>query len=748
MALGFAQTPGLDALGSAAGDIINSVFGDVLGTLTGEDSFRLLYKQDETGQTGIKQYNDEAADRSKWSGTTDKSIPEYFFLLKYPYSRFGIDAIGFKGIQSSTIQIPFNVNPQRETITEPHAYTVQYAQGGGKIINSEGMVSKDIQISGSTGVYPGERRARLPDSGIGSGFEGFKFLETVFRRYAFLKRYGDMGNLLQLIYVSRRRQEAWVVEPKTFTSEDAVEHNFNLHYNIQLETLYPYDGSDTKGIAERLLDAIPFYREFDAILQRTSEFVDQLNAAAGQISSIVDSFSSTIMARVIALANTYADVKAGRLPNFVNFKRDAVRSLIEDLRAVHAALEIAGDEKNAKKVADAEREVLKWLFNDKAFEETPNDKADRINNTQKNQVASHTDPDGNIIDSEEAATAGQESVDTGNPYTSPDGTPTIGGAEIPPAATDLLGGDREQPASLPGSDTYAANNAQTDDVAQTTKTNSTVGGGALDIADGDPSKFNVSRPVSEDINPNTLIPPKSARIASQIDWNKSWVETLKNIDTANSDIVTATVKLGDDVRSIAERLLGDSGRWTELVLLNDLKYPYFASQDVIDSEGLTNVIAYGSDILYPKPKSAAAVSSKRVFRKESEQSIALTPFERALGADIKIDSQTRDVIFSTDDLVLAYGIENLEQFIRKRVLLKKGQLRRAARLGFSHIVGQKEVVIEFVKAEARGLFRDDDRISSCEAVDIQIEAQVVVVALLVRVKDLQDPIIVKEKIAI
>jgi hypothetical protein len=311
-------TPALESFTGSVGAIIDSVVGDFLDTLTGQDKFRKLYDQSETGNDadGFRQYGSTPADRRLWHTIqADRTQPDYYFLLKY---------------KGKIVQVDFNINPQRETITEPHGTTTTYTQGGGKLITSEGMVSKDITIQGTTGFYPNERRTRLPDSGIGSGFEAFKNLQNVFRRYCFLKRYGDLTKELSLIYVNRRSQESWVVEPKVFTSEDAVEHNFHKSYTIQLETLYPYSGAETKGLVERLLDTVPGWKTFDAVAQRLSESVDVLNASAGKISSIVNGFATTILRRVNALANSIADVKAGRLPNVANFKRDSVQGLIRE----------------------------------------------------------------------------------------------------------------------------------------------------------------------------------------------------------------------------------------------------------------------------------------------------------------------------------------------------------------------------------------------------------------------------------
>jgi hypothetical protein len=131
-----------------------------------------------------------------------------------------------------------------------------------------------------------------------------------------------------------------------------------------------------------------------------------------------------------------------------------------------------------------------------------------------------------------------------------------------------------------------------------------------------------------------------------------------------------------------------------------------------------------------------------VWRNETDQSLALSPLERAFGSDVLIDEKTGDIAWTENDLALAYGIDNIGQFIRFRATLTKGLFRRASRLGFSRVIGFSAGVSESViAAEARGMFKDDERISSCEVVDIKRIGQALSITLMVRVKNRQDPII-------
>lgn len=689
---------------TAAGDLINSVVGNLIDTITGNTKLDRLTTQDESD---IKQYPQQKVDIRGWTTIpTDRTVQSYRFLLKY-----GPDLI----------EIPFNINPQTETISEPHAVTVTYTQGGGKIIHSDGMVTKDITITGTCGLYPGEKRNPLPSSGVGSGLEAFKQLQMVFRRYCFLRRYGNLQNNLQLIYINRRRQESWVVEPKVFTSEDSIANNFQFTYQIQLETLYPYDGNETKGLIENIMAAVPGWQQFDALVQRIGEAVDVLNVSVGQISAIVDGFGATTFSRVVSLVNAYADVKAGRFPNYAEFSRNSVKDTISQLRRAQTLLSLANAPEYAKQVADVERQITQSLSsNDELFDQN-NTAVQTANLTsfQSSQQSNFFDSNGNAVSPTEATAAGAVTAR--------------------PDTTLQFGSNQNSPLPLPGSATYQAQQAALEGLP--TQSSATVGNKSLDLtASGAVIKNQQSDMAS------TAIPPTTRDIEAQLNWSATWDQMLANILPANADYRTVLVAQDDSLETLAYKVLGDHGRWVELAQLNNLRYPYVASRDYITANNLTNVIAYGDPILYPVPK-VKNVNRQRKWRNEDKQSVKLTPFERALGSDIYIDEETGDGVWGDNDLVLAYGTQNISQFCRGPTMIKKGTYRRALNYGFSNFVGMSVDAIQSVlRAEARSIYAGDDRISSSEITEFFETAGVMLYKLEVRVVNQQQPITITGRV--
>lgn len=697
----------ISEIGDLGSELVDTLAGDLL-TAFGLSTLKQLNEQ---GESDFKQWNTNEIDIRQWFGPTDTLQPPFILMLKGQV----------KGI-SKIVRFPFLISPQSEQITEPAATTIQYTQGGGKITQSEGGISKEIVVSGTFGLYPNQNSPRRPSSGIRSGFEAINTLKMVFRRYLFLKRYGDLTKTIQLIYITRRRQEAWVVEPKSLVIDDAADHNFHSRYTITMEALYPYDGAEVKGLMERLLDAVPGYEEFNWITQTLCEAVDGLNAFTGQISSLINNFFVVGYTPLVNLANACADLATGRLPNLQSFKRDSLKGLAQIFRDMGFALERAGLKEAAFFCFLANKGINKVLLKNDLFQRKPNTRAQQLERLAEKTVDSFRTPQGIAVARDEAN--------------------RVGAANATPDAGQLLGGTKKTPTALLGSQTLASQEAK----KALTKQSAARSPGSETISTTSSNAY--SKNVPQVLDPNQLVPPSTADLTSNAAWRSAMETYLANINPANSDFTTATVAIGDDISALAYKLTGDHARWPELVLLNNLEYPYVASRAHIDANGLKNVLAYGEQILYAIPKRKNLGSDRRLFRNETEFSLQLSPFERALGNDILIDEKTGDVVWGANDLELTYGVDNIKQFIRKRVTLKKGTLRRALSLGLSDYIGvsDTEGLEAIITAEAEALVADDDRISAIRVLEVKKNAQALQLTLAAFVKDIQDPIIIPVEI--
>lgn len=113
----------------------------------------------------------------------------------------------------------------------------------------------------------------------------------------------------------------------------------------------------------------------------------------------------------------------------------------------------------------------------------------------------------------------------------------------------------------------------------------------------------------------------------------------------------AEVHHGDTLQRISLRELGDASRWVELVLLNELRPPYIAS------DHSAGVLAYGDSIKIPAPASGVSASES---------------LDALYGRDLKL---RRGQLAGVDgDLELVGGIPNFSQAIGLHVSVEKKEL--------------------------------------------------------------------------
>lgn len=112
-------------------------------------------------------------------------------------------------------------------------------------------------------------------------------------------------------------------------------------------------------------------------------------------------------------------------------------------------------------------------------------------------------------------------------------------------------------------------------------------------------------------------------------------------------IASDTVKAGENIVSLASRLLGDPQAWTELVRLNRLRAPYLAD------EARPGVLSPGDAVLYPSPTAPAAPP-------DAARLAALT-YKR----DLRVSG--RDLVLSGGHLTTEVGLPNLRTAITRRL---------------------------------------------------------------------------------
>lgn len=165
------------------------------------------------------------------------------------------------------------------------------------------------------------------------------------------------------------------------------------------------------------------------------------------------------------------------------------------------------------------------------------------------------------------------------------------------------------------------------------------------------------------------------------------------------------VQRGDNIFSIAEKLFGNPERWFELVLLNDLVFPY-----ITDGAGGDKVKGVGDTLFYITE--GTDMTTFQIYLKEYEI------FDVSLyGCDIAI-SDTREIMFSDNDVGFFYDERLVRQSILLRFTTELGSYRLNPNFGFPVIVGTKEMLP--VLTILNSVLSSDFRVSRANIMNIEV----------------------------
>ena len=193
---------------------------------------------------------------------------------------------------------------------------------------------------------------------------------------------------------------------------------------------------------------------------------------------------------------------------------------------------------------------------------------------------------------------------------------------------------------------------------------------------------------------NTRRPPQTAGSST----------FLGNEPTAGS-VGQDVVHVGDDIRAVAGRLLGDRGRWKVLVVLNDLKTPYIASTSA------PGVLAPGDPVLYPSPStrgvqaSFVGGSNASTLETEDDGQGIYGPVQQVYGRDLRLSSVPASIAGGVDltdldigqngDLSSIAGVPNVDQGLRIKFSTNQSELPVHPNFGAKFPIGSKATNIAF-----------------------------------------------------
>ena len=305
--------PSLGPFGNIVEDFTKSL-QNIFGTSTTEAS-KLTYLKElvVSKGTGHSTFVPE-----NWTGNTNRIGAK----LRYGFSVINIDQIGsnglktFDGLQNGDLLKTYYLDIPPQAISQKEIFATNItATRRGIVVESEGVVFKDIIISGTTGVFPGKRdgfggeqvdykkltqaptkaggvqaEGTSKSSTIVSGYSEFLGLRAYFLKYAQSKIEAN-GNLF-LVFINEKDQQALVVEPLEFTMERNSKNPVQYQYRIVLKCLTTLDAAFSG--AEKAKDSVGLINDIVNISRNASAAIQQFRAAVGTTNRLVQSISQEI----------------------------------------------------------------------------------------------------------------------------------------------------------------------------------------------------------------------------------------------------------------------------------------------------------------------------------------------------------------------------------------------------------------------------------------------------------------------
>jgi len=231
----------------------------------------------------------------------------------------------------------FPINPKSIEQDEEGAVSITPTQGGGKYIENQGNIFKDITIGGTTGFLPVKNfkhlssevlqaqavsnltggAANLVESAYArvSGYNAFLQLRSLFREYWQLHRLAKVGEQAATFYwINMKDNEVWLVEPLTFRMSRASNSPMTYNYTIRLRTiakgaavLRPVDhvtvgNSALTNALRGLAAARDRLNDANTLISGKLDFFNQFRATRSLLVSVIDTAGalSTNLSRMAA----------------------------------------------------------------------------------------------------------------------------------------------------------------------------------------------------------------------------------------------------------------------------------------------------------------------------------------------------------------------------------------------------------------------------------------------------------------
>ena len=613
--------------------------------------------------------------------------------LGYSFKVVRVDPEGKWDDASGWQEFVFQINPQ--DITQDEIFAIQVTPTfAGVMVEHQGITLKDVLISGTTGISPGRREGGAypntgaPVAGGGrSGYYEFHELRSYIRTYAEAKRNDKSGdaNELRLVWRNFKDKEDLFVEPQKFTMRRSSTKPFSYDYSIQLKAI---------GVAK--------------IKSKDGGWLEAIDKAVQGIQDTMDSC---------------VKILDGSLGMLEQIDRDIRNTLIAPLKTVQSfvtSFKRAGfrlhNIETAKKVSRAYcKDVLS------ALENTFDNGHDSINREANQEYLRLKGKSSTTSTSAEGTTIPMALY---SDYKTMNALKQLQGSMYQMISKNVFFESTIEGLSKSTVNIYNSANSNKIKSANVSQ------------------KSSLQTQMDQALLRGDIKTATSLR--TQLD-NLTRSESRRRTSTNNVTFINAKytttkiVESGHTIQTIAIQHLKNIDAYRDLILINNLIYPYVSSVFVDEADKVVGVLYPGDKIYIPQagsPGSPTSVGNSSGYPITYGQDLV----ELQYGVDIKLTEDFDIALDVTGDAKLVSGQSNVAQALLLKLLYERGSLKRHPGIGTRIQIGSKGTDTRQTLQDVRQSLLTDSRLDAILFSEITQESSAISMNFILRLIGADQPV--------
>lgn len=263
--------------------------------------------------------------------------------------------------RSNLAEYFFTLPPKTYEISEPATTQIVYTQNGGKFVESHGSLTKEIRLSGTTGLRPNKSSPShvnllssvenfldqvnpasifasnsIPLDKEATGFDDIVFLRNIFRKYFDIKHGSTAASHTLFLFRNAKDDDYWVVEPTEFRLSQSASSPLTYEYNISLKTLSKFDyqlnvPDDPLAKMRAQTTTLTRFRNYVRHLSNAFHIINfEFQKLQGRISFSIDTVKNPLLGVISGLSAMKSTYDS--LPMFIRHDVDQLSAALRQLQ--------------------------------------------------------------------------------------------------------------------------------------------------------------------------------------------------------------------------------------------------------------------------------------------------------------------------------------------------------------------------------------------------------------------------------